>query len=631
MKTSNMKKKILIIDDSPAFRESLRIILKNSYDVTTYDAFDRIDEILTDSDAELFILGSNSHYPSKILDLKKIHFHVQGKPIVLMFEDEPRVISQIPSFINNEVIPRDAKSILNILDLVEKMLLRNVHQINYHSDDNGKALDNEFNLLSLIDNRLTDTLMQLAGNTVPVFIGGETGTPKEIIARIIHDNSPLRSKTFLKISERDLSEKGLYERLVSSLRQANILAGTIYIEELSYLQYAVQGKLVSLIDGIIEDELKSYGIDSIKTMVIGSSRNELRTILKEGKLSDEFYYKISSIPFFIPPLRERASEIKKIAEEIALQTTYTYSLPLKSFTSDAIKLMETYLWPGNLDELKSVIVRSIVFSKENIIDVDDIKFFFGSRELNFVSSIFEKNNSLVKEEVESSEEPDFKSIENDIRHNDIIMNLAHEIKNPLVGIKTFASLLPHKYSDEEFRNDFYHIVTADINRIDSLVERIIEFKNASLGFEERCNINELIKEVAEESGEIITEKNLSLEVKLGDGAPTVIGLRNAFKYALDNLIRVVAEDCKRGGKLRVTARRYNANGEGSMVEVQLLGEMEQDKPIENSLKMDGTAFLLAKRAIERYDTAVIRHNEEKEGYSGFILKLKQITDPLLGE
>jgi two-component system, NtrC family, response regulator len=214
---------------------------------------------------------------------------------------------------------------------------------------------------------------------------GESGVGKEVFARHIHESSPRSSKPFIAINmaaipdnliESELFgfEKGAFtdatEAKIGQFELAE--GGTLFLDEIAEMPYSLQAKLLRVLQ---EREIRRLGGSKntkIDVRIICATNADLQSKITEGKFREDLYYRLNTIPLYIPPLRERREEILSIAEAALERYCSLYGFEAKSFTTSARNALTTYNWPGNIRELISVVERSAILSDGEVIDTEDL-------------------------------------------------------------------------------------------------------------------------------------------------------------------------------------------------------------------------------------------------------------------
>jgi arginine utilization regulatory protein len=234
----------------------------------------------------------------------------------------------------------------------------------------------------------------------PILLIGEPQVGKRLLSQIIHYNSNRGEKNFLYLNCETVEESliedmifGLYDEKQNLIKEGllNILnGGTLYLANVDSLPLRIQDRLSFLIDS---DQINGRLIVSLKNLPIFS--------IKDGKLKKDFYYKISKIELFIPPLRERKDDIKLLSDFYLKKLNEKYKIN-KKFSDEYLKFLLTYNFPGNVGELFYIIEYSYLNSNRNILKKNDLpkSIYFRELSLNDLSDEFEKR--IIEEVLEIS-------------------------------------------------------------------------------------------------------------------------------------------------------------------------------------------------------------------------------------
>ena len=232
-------------------------------------------------------------------------------------------------------------------------------------------------------NHALDVALQVAPTDLSVLIIGESGVGKEIIPRVIHDNSPRRREKYFAIncgsipegtidSELFGHEKGSFTGAIGESEGYFGIAnkGTIFLDEVGELPIQTQARLLRVLE--TGEYIRVGGTEIRKTNVriVAATNVNMRKAVSEGRFREDLYYRLNTIPIQMPPLRERGGDILLLFRLFAMQMAEKYHLPKISLSEDAKQLMLKYKWPGNVRQLNNITEQMSVLSKEREIGLD---------------------------------------------------------------------------------------------------------------------------------------------------------------------------------------------------------------------------------------------------------------------
>ena len=248
-----------------------------------------------------------------------------------------------------------------------------------------------------------------------VFIQGESGVGKELLARFIHEKSSRREFPFVAVNcaalpetllESELfgHEKGSFTGAIATKPGKFELAnkGTILLDEISEMDIQLQAKLLRVLQEREIDRIGGKESIKIDVRVIATTNRKIKEYIKEGKFREDLYYRLNVIPIIIPPLRERIEDIPLLVKYFIEKHCKLNNLKLKSITQSAIEKLKKYNWPGNVRELENIIERAVALCPDDVIDENYILF---EDEIERIYEI-EKFDLEDREENELKEEDD---------------------------------------------------------------------------------------------------------------------------------------------------------------------------------------------------------------------------------
>ena len=227
---------------------------------------------------------------------------------------------------------------------------------------------------------MRERLEKVAAANVPVLIQGESGTGKDIIARLIHKLSPWRGGPYVKVNcpaipgtllESELFgyEKGAFTGADASrpglIEAAH--AGTLFLDEITTLNHALQAKLLRVLQERSVQRLGGRTTKKIDFRLLTATNDDLEDMVKKGRFREDLYYRINVVPIFVPSLRERKGDIPLLSEHFLRTYCATNKKPMKQLQPEVMEILEDYSWPGNVRELENAIQRLVVMNDTQVI------------------------------------------------------------------------------------------------------------------------------------------------------------------------------------------------------------------------------------------------------------------------
>lgn len=234
--------------------------------------------------------------------------------------------------------------------------------------------------------RFFEEISTAAKTRAAIWLYGESGVGKELAARFLHENSARASKAYVELNcaaipeslcESELFgyEKGAFTGGLRAKRGLFELAdgGTLFLDEVGDLPLSMQGKLLRVLDSGEFRRLGSESIQHCDVRVVAATNRDLAQMVRDGAFRQDLFYRIAGFKVSIPTLRERQSDIPALAQLLLAHLTKDTGIVYK-MTQDALEKLVTYDYPGNIRELRSVLIKASAHCKHGVIQTDDVSF-----------------------------------------------------------------------------------------------------------------------------------------------------------------------------------------------------------------------------------------------------------------
>ena len=234
---------------------------------------------------------------------------------------------------------------------------------------------------------LADQVAAVVDTNRTLLIQGETGSGKGLLARWIHDQSPRGDEPYVDLNcsglSRDLLESELFGFEKGAFTGASAAKqgllevadrGTMFLDEIGDIDVTVQPKLLKVIEDKTIRRLGDVRERRLDVRLIAATHRDLLAMQQAGDFRSDLYFRISTLPLILPPLRERCGDIPLIAEALLTRIAAELALPAVSVTERALTALRAYSWPGNIRELRNVLERAVLLTRKATLDAPDLLF-----------------------------------------------------------------------------------------------------------------------------------------------------------------------------------------------------------------------------------------------------------------
>lgn len=233
--------------------------------------------------------------------------------------------------------------------------------------------------------KVFDVISKLAKVNTPVLIRGESGTGKELVAKAIHYNSPRKDEKFVTINcgaipenliESELfgHEKGAFtgadQRKIGKFQYAE--GGTIFLDEIGDISSAMQVKLLRVLQEKTFTPVGSNREIKVDVRIIAASHKPFEEMIKDGSFREDLFYRLNVLPVYLPPLRERKTDVPHLVNHYINYFNNVHSLKVKGCEPEAMEVLTNYSWPGNIRELRNTIEHCFIMESSDVIHASSL-------------------------------------------------------------------------------------------------------------------------------------------------------------------------------------------------------------------------------------------------------------------
>ena len=343
--------------------------------------------------------------------------------------------------------------------------------------------------------RAIETAVRVAGTDLSVLITGESGTGKEVMPQIIHHNSARKHNNYIAVncgaipegtidSELFGHEKGSFTGAHETRKGYFEVAdgGTIFLDEVAELPVSTQVRLLRVLETGEFLKVGSSKTQKTDVRIVAATNVDIPDAISKGKFREDLYYRLNTVPIHIPPLRERKSDIHLLFRKFAADFGDKYRMPPVRLSGEAVQLLESFRWPGNIRQLKNIAEQISVIESEREITPDTL--------LRYLPSLQENKLPTIYNETSATE----------MNEREILYKVLFDLKNDVSDLKKLVmNLMQGGVTDE------------DINAVKRLYPQLSSGEMSELSYEIQTAPEMTYSEPIHEP-EVI-EESLSIEEK----------------------------------------------------------------------------------------------------------------------
>jgi DNA-binding NtrC family response regulator len=424
-------------------------------------------------------------------------------------------------------------------------------------------------LLRILDPHLAD---------VSLLISGETGTGRGLLARYVHTfgDTVVGALVHVVCTPDSKAEDLLQAIAAEGRRLAKAPAScTLWLEDVDRLPDTTQRQVQEW----IEYALPAGILQAAALRWIGSAGDD------EAALGSGLRQALGAFSLRIPPVRERPHLIAPFVGDTVHAWCSDRGVRPRRFGEDAMTVLEEYPWPGNLRELESTVVQTLLTSSADPVRADDLQHegvALAPLSAGDLGALLEDTGDEPPAPVPAQELPDepiriefdeptepappptraedAAAADEELRR--LVGAVAHEVRNPLTTIRTFSEMLPTRYQDGEFRERFAELVGRGIERIEEVVQELVRLSALTAPKTEPIDIASLIEELLERQRERIHERRLLVLKELDKSQPLALGDSEQLRFAFEALLQKCLEIVPERGDVYFASRHHEAGLRG---------------------------------------------------------------------
>jgi two-component system response regulator PilR (NtrC family) len=377
------KQRVLIVDDEPDIRELLEItLLRMGLETRSAEDYNNATRLLHDETFDLCLTDMKLPDGDGIALVEHIQQHCPNTPtaVITAHGSIDLAIKAMKcgafDFVSKPV------SLETLRNLVDKALtLPSSPQLVSNISDEKYQIIGDSELML----ELKRSIAKFARSQAPVFICGDSGTGKELVARQVHLQGSRAQAAFIAVNcgaiPSELMESELFGHLKGSFTGATsdneglfkaAHGGTLFLDEIADLPLAMQVKLLRVIQ---EKSIRSVGAQQEKAIdvrIISASHKDLESMVADGSFRQDLYYRINVIGIAVPTLAERAGDIPQLADYLIEKHNYENASKVR-IDEQALSALQSYPFPGNVRELENILERALALCEEELIEVEDLQ------------------------------------------------------------------------------------------------------------------------------------------------------------------------------------------------------------------------------------------------------------------
>ena len=315
-------------------------------------------------------------------------------------------------------------------------------------------------------NRAIEIAVQVAETDLTVLINGESGTGKDVFPQIIHQNSSRKHKNYFAIncgaipegtidSELFGHEKGSFTGAYETRKGYFEVAdgGTIFLDEVGELPLATQARLLRVLENGEFIKVGSSKIQKTDVRIVAATNLNIPMAIEKGKFREDLYYRLNTVPIYMPSLRERKDDIRLLFRKFSADFAEKYHMPAIQLTQEALVMMENYRWDGNVRQLKNITEQISIIENERVVTPEILKNYLPNNNVTVLPTLYKGKHE---------DEP--------ISERDILYKVLFDMKNDILELRKTVKELSEQRVVMQHLTDTQNITPINATVISSPLE-----------------------------------------------------------------------------------------------------------------------------------------------------------------
>ena len=431
-----------------------------------------------------------------------------------------------------------------------------------------QAIKQKYNIVGNCDalNHVLDVALQVAPTNLSVLIIGESGVGKEIIPRVIHDNSPRRREKYFAINCGSIPEGTIDSELFGHVKGSYTGAindspgyfgvankGTLFLDEVGELPLATQARLLRVLENGEYIPVGATEVRKTDVRIVAATNVNIQKAISEGRFREDLFYRLNEVPMQMPPLRERGKDIVLLFRLFAMQMAQEYKMDRIVLTDEAKQMLMRYKWPGNVRQLKNITRQISVLSTERTITPEILaKFIPQDRESTQLTVIGKGGDHSFESEREILYKILFelRGNVNDMRREiGLLKKQMDDVQNMPKTIIRTASTIPAPVQHQEVLSPVQTIPT---QMVDAEAEEYVEPQAE----QENLNLNDLSRQMLVKALERNNGNRSKAAQELGISDRTLYRRLKQYGLMLAMIVAMLFTSCSVSYKFNMSSIDY---------------------------------------------------------------------------